>query len=144
MGWAPLHEPVLGCHGHRHLLLQECPSMGRGHKNSLGSIEGHSKGKAWSWKDLREKQGISCGIVTGRDIPRTLSNSLRWLHGGVPTKGLVPSAAMRQDLLDSFFKLFRDYAIPFRQIIHIVEEHTSFSPGRWLRSSSIRSSRDEP
>ncbi len=92
----------------------------------------------------REKQGVSCGIVTGRDIPRTLSNSLRWLHGGVPTKGLVPSAAMRQNLLDSFFKLFQDYAMPFRQIIHIVEEHAGFSPGRWLRPSSIRSSRDEP
>ena len=71
--------------------------------------------------------------MTEQDIPRQLSNNLRWLHSGVPFELHIPNRELRQTLLGSFAELYQNYAIPFEEITSTIEAYYGLLPGTMIQ-----------
>ena len=135
-------------HGLRHPYADQCPAVlstdfyycKNGHWQAIATKTTRDLSRETVPEKLElerlywEKEGIPWRIVTEEDIPRTLSNNLRWLHSGMPLEELVPDPVLRWNLLDSFLELFQDYAIPFPQIISVTEDYVGLQPGTMIQA----------
>ncbi len=81
-----------------------------------------------------DQEDIPWRVVTEEDIPRQLSNNLRWLHSGVPFEQLVPDQELRQNLLDAFVELYHDYTIPFDEVTRTIEAYCGQRPGTMIQA----------